>query len=86
MGEPYTFPVTAGHDRPANVTAAEADALCELYDAVGFFARESERAYDTAGAVLAGIELEQVAGAVIEIRARLERIHRVAATLRERYA
>lgn len=86
MGAPYTFPVTASHDRRAMTTDEGPDPAVVMFDALGYAVRELAKAHELLDAIVGGLELESLAGAVLEARTRVEHVYRVAAELRGRYS
>lgn len=68
------------------MTADEADVLAELYDAHGVIAREAAYAIDVLRPiVLDVVALADIPAALADVLRRLERVHAVAATERERW-
>lgn len=68
------------------MTAGDVDIARDLYDAMGYACRELAIVHDVLAQITAGVELEQLAGAVLEAARRVDRVLGMAATVRERYA
>lgn len=64
---------------------ADVDPAAEFYAALGYVVRELGAAHDTLNAVMAGMELESVPGAILAATHRIDHVYAVAAELRARY-
>jgi hypothetical protein len=66
--------------------AAPPDVLAEFYDAMGYAVRELEKAHDALTAIVAGLELEAIPGAILDATSRVDHVYAMAADFRRRFA